>query len=129
MEPRTHLGISLRLVGQPVEISPGVARVRLETLAEMSADDRGLVHGGFTFGLADYAAMLAVNDPNVVLGAAQTRFLAPVVCGEVLEATARVVEEKGKKRQVECVVMTSKVVFEGVFTCYVLDGHVLDAQG
>jgi acyl-coenzyme A thioesterase PaaI-like protein len=44
----------------------------------MAADQRGLVHGGFTFGLADYAAMVAVNDPNVVLGAAEVRFLAPV---------------------------------------------------
>jgi acyl-coenzyme A thioesterase PaaI-like protein len=48
----------------------------------MAVDDRGLVHGGFVFGLADHAAMLAVNDPNVVLGAASTRFLKPVRVGE-----------------------------------------------
>ena len=30
------------------------------------------------FGAADYAAMLAVNDPNVVLGNAELRFVAPV---------------------------------------------------
>ena len=27
----------------------------------------GWYNGGFIFGLADHAAMLAVNDPNVVL--------------------------------------------------------------
>ena len=37
----------------------------LTTDPEMAADDRGLVHGSFTFGLADYAAMLAVNDPSL----------------------------------------------------------------
>lgn len=126
MLPNTHLRISARLVGEPVEIAPGRAVARLRTQPEMCADERGLVHGGFTFGLADYAAMLAVNDPNVVLGAAQTRFLGPVVCGEELEATARVVEEKGKKRIVECVVSNGKVVFEGTFTCFVLERHVLD---
>ena len=47
----------------------------------MAADGRGLVHGGFTFGLADFAAMCAVNDPNVVLGAATCKFLAPVQVG------------------------------------------------
>jgi acyl-coenzyme A thioesterase PaaI-like protein len=48
----------------------------------MVVDAHGLVHGGFVFGLADYAAMLAVNDPNVVLGAAEARFLKPVRRGD-----------------------------------------------
>jgi len=44
----------------------------------MAADARGLVHGGFTFGLADYAAMLAVNEPTVVLASAQTKLITPL---------------------------------------------------
>ncbi|MDY0268384.1 PaaI family thioesterase [Trichloromonas sp.] len=93
---------------------------------EMVADDRGLVHGGFTFGLADYAAMLAVNDPHVVLGAAEVKFLAPVTLGETMLAKAEVIGESGKKRQVRCTVSTDRPVFEGSFTCFVLPGHVLD---
>jgi acyl-coenzyme A thioesterase PaaI-like protein len=85
------------------------------------------VHGGFTFGLADYAAMLSVNDPNVVLGSAETKFLAPVKVGEVLQATAEVLESRGKKRLVKCTVNTTKPVFEGIFTCFVLDKNILDA--
>ena len=41
---------------------------------------------GFIFGAADYAAMLAVNQPNVVLGAAETHFLKPSRVGDVLLA-------------------------------------------
>ena len=67
MLPATHLAIDRRLCGEPLEIAEGSAIVVLVTLPEMAADDRGLVHGGFVFGLADYAAMLAVNDPLVVL--------------------------------------------------------------
>lgn len=96
------------------------------TRPEMVADDRGLVHGGFTFGLADYAAMLAVNDPHVVLGAAEVRFLAPVTFGETLLARAEIVEGSGKKRIVKCTVSTDRPVFEGTFSCFVLTGHVLD---
>ena len=85
MEPvRTHLGIDRRLCGEPVELSEGRAVVRLATVAEMAADERGLVHGGFVFGCADYAAMLAVNDPNVVLGSGSLRFAKPVRVGETL---------------------------------------------
>ncbi len=126
MKPNTHLKISSGLVGEPGELLPGKSTARLATTAEMAADERGLVHGGFTFGLADYAAMLAVNDPNVVLGSCGSRFLAPVAVGDILEATAEVIEEKGRKRIVTCQVRTDRLVFEGDFTCFVLDGHVLD---
>ena len=92
----------------------------------MSADQYGLVHGGFTFGLADYAAMLAVNDPNVVLGAAEVKLLAPVRVGSELIATAEVREEKGKKRVVECCVKVGETtIMDGSFTCFVLDKHIL----
>ena len=96
--PNTHLKIDPRLCGEPVALAPGEATTRFVTTAEMGADAEGLVHGGFVFGLADYAAMLAVNDPNVVLGAAEVRFTAPVKVGDEVVAAAKVIEEKGKKR-------------------------------
>ncbi|NIQ95506.1 MAG: PaaI family thioesterase [Desulfuromonadales bacterium] len=99
---------------------------QLETCKDMAADERGLVHGGFAFGLADYAAMLAVNDPHVVLGGAETRFLAPVTVGDVMTAEAQVLEQSGKKRLVRCEVRTDRKVLEGTFTCFVLPQHVLD---
>lgn len=127
VQPETHLGISPVWVGEPVTLAPGVATARLQTRQEMAADERGLVHGGFAFGLADYAAMLAVNDPWVVLGAAEARFLAPIRVGETMVARAEVVEEKGKKRLVRCSVITDREVFAATFTCFVLDRHVFEA--
>ena len=81
MEQRTHRLTSKRLVGKPVKIEKNYAEVLLETTEEMTVDEYGLVHGGFTFGLADYAAMLAVNEPTVVLGKADVKFLKPVKVG------------------------------------------------
>ena len=127
MQPHTHLAIDQALCGRPVSLEPGRAVVRLETLPAMAADDRGLVHGGFVFGLADYAAMLAVNDPLVVLGAAEVRFLAPVAVGETLVAEASVTAENGKQRQVDVAVRREeKTVLAGTLTCFVLERHVLD---
>lgn len=101
--------------------------MQLDTSAEMAADGQGLVHGGFVFGAADYAAMLAVNDPNVVLGAAKTRFLRPLRVGQAVLVRATVAEEKGKKREVQVIAREGEnVVFEGTFTCFVLDKHVLE---
>ncbi len=127
MDQRTHLGIDPHLVGAVEEIGDGTARVTLLTTPAMTADDRGLVHGGFTFGLADYAAMCAVNDPNVVLGGAETRFLAPVTAGQTMVAVARIEGEKGRKRTVAVsVAVAGKEVMTGTFSCFVLDRHVLD---
>lgn len=93
----------------------------------MAADDSGLVHGGFVFGLADYAAMLAVNHPNVVLGSADVKFLSPVRVGDSLEAQASVQKKDGKKHMVDVVVKNGdKKVFTGRFTCFVLETHVLE---
>lgn len=125
--PTTHLVIDPRLCGRPVELAPGRARVELATVPEMAADERGLVHGGFVFGCADYAAMLAVGDPLVVLAAAEVRFLAPVAVGETVTAEARVTAEEGRRRQVEVTVgREGTAVFTGTFRCAVPDRHVLD---
>ncbi|WP_297535489.1 PaaI family thioesterase [Thermococcus sp.] len=130
MEQRTHKLTSERLVGKPIRLEPGKAEVELLTTGEMAVDEHGLVHGGFTFGLADYAAMLAVNEPTVVLGKAEVRFLKPVKAGEKLTARAEVIEDLGRKKLVKAEVFNEKneKVFEGTFHCYVLERHVLEGD-
>ncbi|MFA5869469.1 MAG: hotdog domain-containing protein [Candidatus Bathyarchaeia archaeon] len=128
MRVKTHEGVSAGLVGSPVEVVDGERAIaRLETVDEMAADQTGLVHGGFTFGLADYAAMLAVNHPHVVLGSAQVKFTAPVRVGETMTAEAKVTTVDGKRSDVSVEVKVGdRRVFTGTFTCYTLEKHVLD---
>lgn len=135
MEIRTHQRLDARWSGRPVAVAPGEARVELATTKEMTADDSGLVHGGFVFCLADHAAMLAVNEPTVVLAGAQVRFLAPVAAGETLDARARVVERQDRedrpsKASVEVTVAAAeRQVFSGTFQCAVPAEHVLAGSG
>jgi len=122
----THQSIDNELCGTPVMVENGKSQVELTTTSRMAADDSGLVHGGFIFGLADYAAMLAVNHPNVVLGAADVKFLKPVKAGESVHAQADVTSEPGKKQMVTVTVQRGdEVVFKGEFSCFVLEKHVL----
>lgn len=126
-EQRTHLAIDHRLCGVPLVLAAGVASVALVTTPEMAADDRGLVHGGFVFGLADYAAMLTVNDPNVVLGSAEVKLRKPVEVGDRLVAAAHVEEAAGRRSRVRVEVRRGEeVVLSGDFLCFTLDRHVLD---
>ena len=129
MDIITHQAIDPNLCGTPQQVEEGYSRVTLRTSPAMAADPFGLVHGGFIFGLADYAAMIAVNHPNVVLGSADVKFLKPVRVDETVIAEARVEEHQGKKHWVAVSVLNQKeVVFQGMFTCFILENHVLGAR-
>ncbi|NOR56131.1 MAG: thioesterase, partial [Sulfurovum sp.] len=97
MAVNTHLEIDNSLCGKVTRSEEGYAEVLLHTTTQMKADAQGLVHGGFVFGAADYAAMTAVNDPYVVLGSSSSTFLAPVKVGDTVCCKATIVSEKGKK--------------------------------
>jgi len=127
MKQDTHLEIDQRLCGRVLDIGEGSSVVELGLVHEMRADATGLVHGGFIFGAADYAAMVAVNDPNVVLGSAQVRFTRPSRVGDTLRFEARVDTAEGRKRTVAVVgrAADGAEVFIGTYTCFVLDTHVL----
>jgi uncharacterized protein (TIGR00369 family) len=133
MQKRTHASLDVELCGEPSELDDGVAVIDLVASDRMRADEHGLVHGGFVFGLADHAAMLAVNHPNVVLGSATMRFERPVVVGERLRARARVRAVQGKKHIVDVEVERGsndtdlEIVMRGELTCFTPEHHVLEA--
>jgi acyl-coenzyme A thioesterase PaaI-like protein len=128
MSKKTHDKANPELVGTPLKIVDGVeAEVELRATPDMAVDGRGLVHGGFTFGLADYAAMLSVNHPNVVLGKSVSRFIAPVKVGDLMKAKAVVESQDGRRREVKVeVTIEEKIVYTGTLNCYILEKHVLE---
>lgn len=126
VEPQTHLKMNPRYSGTPVRLEPGFARVELETIPEMAADEYGLVHGGFAFSLLDYAAMLAVNEPNVVLAEATVKFKKPTRVGQTLAAEAKLNSREGKKCKLSAVLLCEgQAVGEAEFFAIVPENHVL----
>ena len=129
--PKTHALISEEWVGKVENIITGKsARVTLTVSEKMRVDEKGLAHGGFAFGLADYAAMVAVNDPFVVLLSSQVSFLKPVSTGDRLTAQAEVKTEEGRKKRVLCEILNQDQVkvLEGEFLCLVLPRHILEKK-
>lgn len=122
----THERVNNDLCGEVLVLERGYVETKLRTIPEMLADDIGLIHGGFIFGAADYAAMLAVNEKNVVLVASNCQFLSPVKLHNEVKFVARVRHKEGRKRNVnvEGYVLDIKV-FEGEFKTVVTEHHVL----
>jgi acyl-CoA thioesterase len=122
----THESINTSYSGDIMKLEHGYSKVLLETSEVMRADDVGLVHGGFIFSAADYAAMAAVNEPNVVLAACNCLFLAPVRVGDSVTFEATEHQKEGRKRNVTVRGFVHDIkVFEGEFKTVVTERHVL----
>lgn len=126
----THLKTDELLVGKLSTLnSDQYAEVTLTTTWQMAVDEKGLVHGGFTFGLADYTAMLAVNHPNVVLVGANVQYIAPVQVGDRLISKASIIEKSGNKRTVKVQVYVGEEhVFQGTFSCVITRKYILSMK-
>ena len=123
---KTHEKINQNLCGEIVKMQEGYVELSLETIPDMLADEVGLIHGGFIFGAADYAAMLAVNEKNVVLVASDCQFLSPVKLNDVVDVVARVRHKEGRKRNVHVQAFVLDIkVFEGEFKTVITEKHVL----
>ncbi|MDD5716744.1 MAG: hotdog domain-containing protein [Sulfuricurvum sp.] len=122
----THEKINTVYSGEILELKPGYVKVELETNEVMRADEVGLVHGGFIFSAADFAAMAAVNEPNVVLASCSCLFLAPVRVGDIVVFEATEHQKEGRKRNVTVRGFVHEIkIFEGEFKTVVTERHVL----
>ena len=125
----THERINADICGEILLLERGYVETKLVTIAEMVADDIGLIHSGFIFSAADYAAMVAVNERNVVLVGSNCQFLSPVKFHDEVKFIAKVRHKEGRKRNVhvEGFVLDIKV-FEGEFKTVITERHVLKLQ-
>lgn len=123
---KTHESINQSFSGEIVVMEVGHVELKLKTTSDMLADNIGLIHGGFIFSTADYAAMLAVNERNVVLVASDCQFLSPVKLHDEVRVIADVRHKEGRKRNVhvEAFVLDIKV-FEGEFKTVITEKHIL----
>lgn len=126
-EIRTHAQVDENLSGRVKHLDVGSCCVEFEARLSMRADATGLVHGGFLFSAADYAAMLAVNEPTVVLAGAEVRFVRPCRVGDKVDVHARIAVMDSRKPIVEVVALdcTKAEVFRGTFKCVIPSRHVL----
>lgn len=127
MEQKTHKKANPKYCGRIIRLEEGESEIEIELTDEMTVDEKGLIHGGFTFSAADYAAMVAVNHPLVVLASAEVKFLRPTKVGDIIISKAKVISKEDKKIKVQVTSFRGdEKVFEGTFTCVIPQKHVLD---
>jgi acyl-coenzyme A thioesterase PaaI-like protein len=129
MKLNTHLKLDNTINGKILELKENYSKVALETKEFMIADNMGLIHGGFAFCAADFAAMAAVNDPNVVLAKSEVKFLAPVKLGESIIFEANIISCDKNKSTIEVIgYVDNNEIFKGIFYTATLKQHILDKK-
>jgi acyl-coenzyme A thioesterase PaaI-like protein len=125
IELQTHTKYNKKF-GQLIELNEEYAKVILETSEEMAVDEEGLVHGGFIFAAADFCAIATVNKPYVVLARSQSEFMAPIKVGEIVEFKSDILMKEKRKVEIKVIGTINEIkVFDGLFSCIVLERHAL----
>jgi acyl-coenzyme A thioesterase PaaI-like protein len=126
---KTHDRIRSNLCGNIVTLEQGYSKITFQTTKEMVVDDMGLVHSGFIFGAADYAACVAVNESNVVIIGSRSKFLAPAKVNDLIEFEAKAKFEDSRKREIKVSGYINEIkVYEGVFQAVVLENHIFKTK-
>ena len=86
----TYGAINQGLSGKITKLHVGDVEVVLETSKTMIADEEGLIHNGFLFNAANYAAMMTINHPNVVLVTSKCQFLFPIKLFDKVVISAKI---------------------------------------
>jgi acyl-coenzyme A thioesterase PaaI-like protein len=125
----THEKIDNALCGDIEKLTEGRSIIKFSTNDTMRADEKGMVHSGFLFSAADYAAMTAVNMKNVLLIGSTTTFFTPIRVGDVVTFEAQVRHKDGRKRDVNVVGTVDGIkVFKGEFRTVIPENNVLNIE-
>ncbi|QKG29071.1 PaaI family thioesterase [Campylobacter sp. RM16187] len=125
-ELKTSPHINLSLSGSVVALGPNHAKTNFFATNEMVCDAQGLIHGGFVFSAASYAALASINETYSVMIGAKIHFYAPTMVNEMIEFDAHAHFGESKKREVRVIGKTKDIkVFEGTFQVVVLEDHIL----
>lgn len=126
---KTHDKIRTNLCGTIIKLDNGYSKTTLQTTKEMVLDDLGLIHSGFIFGAADYAAAVAVNEANVVVIGSRSSFLAPAKLNDLIEFEAKAKFEDSRKREIKVVAKINDIrIYEGTFHAVVLEQHIFKTK-
>ncbi len=126
---KTHGKIKTNLCGTIIKLDTGYSKTTLQTTKDMVLDDLGLIHSGFIFGAADYAAAVAVNEANVVVIGSRSSFLAPAKLNDLIEFEAKTKFEDSRKREIKVTAYINEIkIYEGIFHAVVLEQHIFKTK-
>ncbi len=126
---KTHKRVNSAFSGSITALEENHSKVNLLTTKDMTTDELGLVHSGFIFSAASYAAAVSINQENTIIIGSKVSFLAPAKVGDNIEFEAKVKFEDLRKREISVIGKINDIrVFQGVFHAVVLEKHIFKTK-
>ena len=117
--------MSPNIVGELLELYRNKAVVKFTPNERMTMNEGKMIHAGFVFNSASFAAMAAINKKYSVLIAADVKFLAPIELGHEVIFKAEAIQSDTKKCEVkvEGYLLDIKI-FDSLFHIAVFDKKI-----
>ncbi|WP_295739922.1 hotdog domain-containing protein, partial [uncultured Helicobacter sp.] len=113
------------IVGELVELYRDKAIVRFRPNERMIMDESKMIHAGFVFNAASFAAMAAINKKYSVLIASDVKFLAPIELGHEITFKAQAIQSDTKKCEVKVEGFLLDIkIFDSLFHIAVFDKKI-----
>mgnify|MGYP003380448992 CR=1 FL=1 len=113
------------IVGELVELYRDKAVVRFRPNERMIMDESKMIHAGFVFNAASFAAMAAINKKYSVLIASDVKFLAPIELGHEITFKAQAIQSDTKKCEVKVEGFLLDIkIFDSLFHIAVFDKKI-----
>lgn len=126
---KTHTLLNDKFSGKVDKLKEGFAEIHLDIISEMFADEQGLIHNGFMFSAASFAATSAINEKYGFVIGAVVNFLSPVRQDDRVIFKAKSRQKLGRKRVVDVIGRVGDIkVFVGEFSIIIMDKHILNVK-
>lgn len=104
------------LVGNIVKMTYEEVITKFVPTKQMISDESNLIHSGFIFNAANYAAMCLVNQPHAITIGSEVEFLAPVEFEQEMMFLATVKQSNNKKFEINVKgTLLDIKIFEAIF--------------
>lgn len=122
LELLTCNSLKSEFIGSIVKMTYEEVITKFAPTKQMISDESNLIHSGFIFNAANYAAMCLVNQPHAITIGAEVEFLAPVEFEQEMMFLATVKQSNAKKFEISVKgTLLDIKIFEAIFHIAVFD--------
>ncbi|RDU70095.1 thioesterase [Helicobacter cholecystus] len=116
IELQTCTALKSELCGSIVKMTYEEVITKFVPTKQMISDESNLIHSGFIFNAANYAAMCLANQPHAITIGSEVEFLAPVEFEQEMMFLATIKQSNSKKFEISVKgTLLDIKIFEGTF--------------
>lgn len=122
LELKAYTALKADFCGKIIKHSTEEVITHFNPTKQMVCDENNLIHSGFIFSAANYAAMCLINHPNALTIKSEVEFLAPLELDQEMVFLATIKQFNDKKYEINVKGSLLDIkIFEAIFHIAIFD--------